>query len=278
MKKKKMKIVSAIFAFLLSVIIVICFAFPVIYVFTLSHGSILNTLEKSDYYAGVRQNFLESAGDFLIPTGLPEEILDGVFPREDVEEIVKEQLQGAESAQRIQFIETKNKTRLKENIESYLQEIGVTEDEVSEQQVEDIIDALISEFENYASFPFAAQLLRLRDVYKMMMLLVFIACILLGGGIILFIYKINRWKHILLRYLAYSFGGALWMLILLPLIIRIMGVYERVQISPHYVYHFFVYHIQKSLDSLVGCGIIALICMVVFSMLSEKKRKRVTRR
>ena len=278
MKKRKIKIISVISAFLLSVAIVLCFAFPVLYIFGFSQGSILKTLEKTNYYEGVRQNFLESAGDFLIPTGLPEEVLEGAFPREDVEEMVGEQIQGTESAQRIQYIETKNRTRLKENIDSYLQEIGLTEGEVSEEQVESIINALIGEFQNYAAFPFAAQLLRLRDVYTILMGLVFGSCFLIGSGMIFLIYKVNRWKHILLRYLSYSCGGALWMLILLPLAIRRIGAYERVHISPHYVYYFFVEHIQKSLDALIGCGIIALICMIIFSVLSEKKRKRLIRR
>ena len=277
-KKIKIKIVNVILAFLLSVIIVLCFAFPVLYLFALSQGSIFGTLEKSNYYEGVRENLLESASDFLTPTGLPEQVLEGVFPKEDVEEMIKEQLQGAKSVEWIQFIETKNKTRLKENIASYLEEIGLTEEDVSSEQIDEIANALIVEFQNYVAFPFVAQLLRLRDVYKTLMGLVFGAGVLFGAGIIYCIYKINGWKHILLRYLAYSCGGAAWLLILLPLVIRIMGAYERVHISPRYVYTFFVQHIQKSLDSLIGCGVIALIFMVAFGVISEKKRRRLVSR
>lgn len=270
----KEKIISLVFAFLLSVLIVLCLALPVFYIFTLSQGSILETLGKTNYYDGVQQNLLERASDFLIPTGLPEKVLEEVFPKEDVEEMVKEQLQGAGSAQRIESIKTKNRTKLKANIDSYLQEIGVAEGEVSEEQVVDIVNALIDEFQSYTAFPFAAQLLRFRDLYKMLMAWVVCVCFLLGSGISFFIYKINRWKHIFLRYLAYSCGGALWMLILLPFVIRMMGAYERIHISPHYVYYFCVQHIQKSLDSLISCGIVALVCMLALGVLSEKKRKK----
>ena len=276
MKNKKNKIISAILAFLLSVIIVLCFALPALYTFVLSSDSILRTLRKTNYYDGVQENLLEHASDFLIPTGLPETVLDGVFPKEDVEEMVRGQIQGTGSAQIIQFIEAMNKTRLKDNIDAYLQEIGVAEGEVSEEQLDEIINALINDLQNYTAFPFAAQLLRLRDVYKMLMWIVLITCFILGAGMFFFIHRINKWKHILLRYVAYSFGGAVWMLTLLPFVIRTTRAYERVHISPWYVYSFCVQHIQKGLDSLIGCGIVALICMIILGVMSERIRKKLT--
>lgn len=274
--RKQKKIISAISAFLLSMAMVLCLAIPTLYVSVLSQGSILETLEKVNYYGGVQKNLLEKAGDFLIPTGLSEKVLEGAFPEEDIKEIVKGQIQGTGSVESTQIIETKNKAIIKNNIKKYLREIEVAEGEVSEEQLDEIIDALIEDFQKYASFPFVAQLLRVRDLYKMAMWIVLGVCLLLGAGIIFFIYKISGWKHILFRYIAYSFGSVFFMLALIPFVIRIVRIYERVHISPPYVYYFCVQHIQKGLDSLIGCGIVALVCMIVSAVLSEKIRKKLT--
>ena len=274
MIKKENKIINTISAFLLSLAIVICVAVSALYISVLSQESILATLNKSNYYEGVQKNVLENASDFLIPTGLPGKILDGVFPKEDIEEMVNGQIQGTTSVQNSQLIETKNRTKIKANIDAYLKEIGVAKGEVSEKELDSIMDSLVDEFQKYTSFPFVAQLVRIREIYKMVMWIVLGACFLLGVGMMVFLYKANQRKHVFIRCMAYSFGGAALMLALFPLIMRNMGIYERIKISPQYVYYFCVSHIRKGLDSLIGCGIVAFICMVGFAILSERMRRK----
>jgi len=220
---------------------------------------------------------MESASDILTPTGVENSILEGAFSVTDIQSIVNNTMDGTSGDEAKNATMEHVKNVLKENIYTFISNSEIPENEVAEEAIDEIVQALADDFENNLTLPFVAQLHSIQATYRTFMPVALIGSVVISAGIALLLLKLNHWKHRAIRYYAYSCGGASLMLLLIPLALRVWGGYDRVGLSPEFLYDFFVLHVQMALNIFIVCGVVLIIITVLLCMLSEKLRNWLTK-
>lgn len=276
-KSRQIQIISYINSFILSILIAVICILPLFYIFVLSPDRILYTMERSYFYTKVQIYSMESASDILTPTGVENSILEGAFSVTDIQSIVNNTMDGTSGDEAKNATMEHVKNVLKENIYTFISNSEIPENEVAEEAIDEIVQALADDFENNLTLPFVAQLHSIQATYRTFMPVALIGSVVISAGIALLLLKLNHWKHRAIRYYAYSCGGASLMLLLIPLALRVWGGYERVGLSPEFLYDFFVLHVHMALNTFIVCGVVLIIITVLLCILSEKLRHWLTK-
>ena len=278
-KKTDNMIISLILSFVLSVFFLITSATFIINGFILSETSVVASLSEVDYHVGVYELIRDSVGDTLLPTQLPQEIIDDAITPEavyaDLNEYVSYMF--ANDLASLNLERDLTVEILNDNIDYFLLSLGLTQSDVGYEVIAEVVDAIIADYNHYIGTPFLSYVTRVGNLFHghlRQLVIAGIAGILITSGIIFLISRRN--KHLIFRYFAFSFGAAALMLIVAPMALRIWGVHHRLGIGPEFVYNFIVTHIERSITSffLAGLGFIAFYFIFIF--ISAKLQKMVT--
>lgn len=276
-KAKKMnekKIICTFLSFLQSVFLLAAFGIVIFYYSFLSDGSIIESLSKANFHDELYEHIVASAEDTLLPTGLPSSILEDAFSPSGVYSDVNSYINGAFSARLYSLDQDEMAQTLQSNIGSYLAEIGTSREEVGEETIDGIVQAVLSDYADNIKFPFILQIARLTQIFRSYMLEAVIACVILSVITGIMIYSLNRWKHKAFRYYAFSFGGCAFMLIAAPLVLKIWGIYRRLAISPEFMYNFVVTHIDRSILMFILSGVVLIALQIGFATISARMRSK----
>ena len=274
-KNVKNRGVSLILASLLSIFFLITSITLVVYRVVLSEAGIIASLRVVDYHEGVYERLRYRIGDILLPTGLPHQIIDDAFTPADV----YVDLSAFVSAMFANYLPTFYRSaiaeRLNDNIDYYLLEIGLSRAEVGDEAIGEIVEAIINNYNDYIGSPLLSFIVRtshLFNTYLRLLLVIGVVAILITMETIYLLSR--RFKHLTIRYFAFSFGATAFMLIVAPLAVRIWGGYHRLGITPEFVYNFVVTHIDRTISSLLLVGAIFAGLYLLFIIISTILRRR----
>ena len=269
------KIAFLMLSFLLSVFLLITFASLIIYGFILSGNSIITSLSVANYHEGVYEQLRDSIGDTLLPTGLPNSIIEDAITPADVYADLNEYVSSMFANYLPTLYRDQIAERLNANIDDYLLEIGLSRAEVGDEVIVEIVEAIIDDYNDYISSPIISYIARVRNLFSNHMRLLItmgLVATLITTGII---YLVSRHtKYFVFRYFALSFKATALMMITAPLVLRIWGGYRRVGISPEFVYNFVVTHIERTISSFLLGGAIFIILYLIFIAISARSRRK----
>ena len=153
----------------------------------LNKNFVLDKLEKNNYYNNMYSALLESFNAYIGPSGLEEEILEGVISKENVKEDINNVIEKIYSFSDEEIIIDTNsiKERLNNNINDYLLQENLTVKDVT--AIEDFEEKIIDEYTsnityskylNYAKKVFAAKNIQLIETVRKLCILAIIVSIL----------------------------------------------------------------------------------------------------
>jgi hypothetical protein len=276
-EKVKNRIISLILSFLLSVFLLVTSTTLVINGFILSGDGVIGSLREVNYHESAYVQIRETIGDRLIPTNLPHSIIDDAFTPYAVYTDLNDYLtymfaNELPNLQRESIAEIVNY-----NIDYYLQEIGRTRTEVGYAAIDEIVEMVIDNYNDFVGTMYLAYMARVSNLLRNHMLLL-IATGLLGILVTsVIIYSINRsFKFAAFRYFAFSFGTTALMVIVAPLALRLWGGHHGLRIMSERTYDFIVTHIERTISVFLLVGTIFVALYFIFIFISARLQKKYT--
>ena len=269
------RIISLILSFLLAVFMLITSATFVIYGFILSENGINGSLREANYYEGVYELIRDSVGDTLLPTGLPHSIIDDAITLDQVYADLNVYIEYM-FANNTPYLQTDMIAEIvNSNIDYYLHELGLTRAEVEYGAIEEIVEAIIDEYNHYIGSPFLAYIVRVSNVFTnqlRLLILVGLVGVLVSTAIIYLVCRHS--KYLTFRYFAFSFGTTALMIIVAPLALRIWGGHHGLMVRPEFIYDFIITHIERTISTLLLIGIIFIAFYLIFILISARLQKK----
>ena len=110
-----------------------------------SESHFKKTLEKNNYYTMIYEDAKEEMQNTIIPTGLPEEVLDNIFTEEMVKQDINNIVKNLYSNKTISVDTIPIRKNLQNNIDNYLEEnfLEVTEEDNLEELEDEMIDIYV---------------------------------------------------------------------------------------------------------------------------------------
>ena len=139
MSRKTKKIICYTLGFILAILLVLLVVLGILKSTALSEYFVKKTLDKTNYYTLVSDKIRNNMKDYMMSSGLDEEILNDLFTEEDVRSDVNKYLDKLYQDSNIEFDDTKLKEKLINNINESLKKNNL---EVADQQA---IDSFVTE-------------------------------------------------------------------------------------------------------------------------------------
>jgi len=271
-KKFASRIASLILSFSLSMFLLIASAALVINGFILSRDSVIGSLREANFHEGAYEQLRSNLGDRLLPTGLPESILNGAFTPDDMYDDLNAYLVSMFDNDLPNIERDLIAQRLNYNIDDHLDDIGLTRLDIEDGVITDLISEIIDNYNNYISSPLLAYIARTSNMFAghlRLLMIAGLAGILITMAIIYFASRQLKY-----RYFAFSFGTAALMIMAGPLALRIWGPHHRLGIAPEFVYDFLVAHIERTISSFLLIGVLFIVLYLISIIISAKVHRK----
>lgn len=235
-----------------------------------SNNSIMNSMNKVDYYEMVYEDFMEKCESLAIPNGLSEEVFEGVVSVEQIRSDGNSYLEAELNSTTFEINIDAYKQKLTDNIYAYVEKNDLTVDGDMEEIVQEFSDEIMDYYVDIIRLPYAATIGAIFRTISDYFPYVFIAMLVLALGTIWILVKQNpQKKNRIFRYLAYStMSGAISTLVI-PIFCMVTRFYKRLHIYPEYMYKFIVKYIEEGIHIMTVIGGILFVTAIVMICLSS---------
>lgn len=273
-KRQIKKIISYVLSFILSLCIAALLFLVGIKIGVFNSSIITSQLNKTNYYSELSDTMYDNAADLLRPTGLPEEVLEGVIDDNrmyiDAKNSIEAAFRGKEYTADTSYLEDAFKT----NIQNYIEENNLEANEETEEGLQTLTAQIVEEYNSLIEFPFVDYYIKYQAMYNkifvygiiIMLILILIICVAL--------ISMQHWAHRGVRYISYGVLAAAIMVCVAPLCIKISGVYKGLNISPRNMYNLLVAVIDQDINVFLYlaafAGVIFGMCMGIIHMLKNR--------
>ncbi len=244
---------------------------------TMTQGSFVKNLGSANYYQSAKNAIIEQFNNIAIPSGLPQDFFKDLNLEIDVYEDVNEQVKAAFNGSEIVLNKVEIGEAIDSDIREYVMAQGQQIDFATEIEIKSIVDDCVQEYEKQIIVPHLDQTV---GMWKKTATYVNIANIVLVLAILLGCIKIilsKKWKHHKVSYMAYTFLGAGVACGVISLVTQLIGLYEKVNISPVHVKDFVIAIIHDVLTNIASFGTVAFLVGVVLATLSLSFGKKEVR-
>lgn len=279
MKRNRSKIrvlISSVFAFILTLLIVILFVCLGFSFGVFNNRSIINKLDESNYYNQIYNDYNQNAEELVQKSGFPVKIVQEslTFDRVYVGGLnyVKSILAGEEA--QINTIKLHND--LVDGINRYLTEQGVVRTEELNAGIEGLVFELENSFVSSIQLKFADYYMEYKSEFTDLMKVIMPVDIILIGILCFFLIRMHRFKHRGLRYINYAMISSSCMTLLSAAYLLISKKYNKIDAAPEYYQKFIAAYLKWDITVFLYIGGIGLIIALFLVSLTGYLRKKVT--
>lgn len=273
-------LLCTILSFLLSLAFVGLAVLFVIQSSCFSRASFYRNLLSSLYYQNVLSEIYKSAESITIPTGLSIEVLDNTIESYEVHQDINDQIDAGIKGEAYHTDTSLLESRLEKNINDYLTREGIQPDQEQKKNIGLYITSIANEYIDIIKIPLFNSLISTRKTYHKIFSIGLTICILIIIITLSMLLKMNRWVHRALRYMTYSTTAAAFMIATIPGILLYSGIYQRIQLSPHYFYNFAMTFITNTLKMMLHYSIclaaISVFLMIIIKIMKIKLTQLIT--
>lgn len=223
-------------------------------------------LGASNYYENVIEEVEDKFSSYASASGFDQDFFKTTIDINDVQFGVNQSLSilygnNEESVDTSKF-ETNLYNKLVENVQG--RKIEITD------QIDDSLHLLAKTcadtYGQYISIPYSQELApfisKLKTpVFILEMLLAFFIILILAV-----IYKMNHWRHRAIRAYIYAISGAVLMVSVIPIVILLSGIVNRLSIISKSVYTFAIYYINGILYTFLCFSIVLIIIDLLLAL------------
>ena len=255
-------LVSLIFSFFLSLVLVGISLLTIVQLGVLRESSILSVLDK-EYYKACLKTIEDEAYYYTLPTGIDGSVLTDVFTHDELKYDVDMSLREAFAGKEYEPDTTLQAARLRENTHRYLQESNAQLTDDADEIVDAYVDEIMEIYRTYAVMPGLEYLIKAKEAAGNYLLIGIAVLTVFALLLIIAIIKLHEYKHRSFRYLAYAFGGAALMCSAAPGLVYFTDKYKGLNLAPEYFYRFVLSIVEQLLKTCLFAGVIWLIAMVL---------------
>jgi hypothetical protein len=266
MKRNKTKLqgfISAIFAFLLTIIFVVLFICIGFKVGVFNDRIILSKVNESNYYNEIHEQLNERAEAIVIEAGLPTAVLQDVITLERVYIGGKYYIEDTLSGEVAVANTEKVRENLTRNIEQYLAENEIVETEELHAGINEIISNVEQEYKRGIEFQFINYITIYKFQYLNIMKIVVPLLLVLAGILCFFLVRMQTYKHRGVRYIAYAMLASSIMTILTSAFLLLTRQYEKVDTSPDYYREFLIVYLNWDIKVFLFLGGIGIVISII---------------
>lgn len=258
-------VICCLLSFLLSLLFVAIAAVSTLRLSSTNSNTMKRVLVSSDYCNNLYKEMESNTKMFTISTGLPMEVLEGVFQLKEVKAEVNSYLETTFRGEAYYPNTEKVKDRLEQKIEAYLNEKNIRVDTETDQNIGEYITSVTEEYSRSLELPLLDNVVRMNKDYWVLYYLIAGVCVMITL-LILILRGIGRpWYHQFIFYVYTSTFATTIMLAVIPVILLSKSLYSRLQISPSSLYNLVTDYIKVNLQALLRFS--ALFCMISFVLL-----------
>lgn len=280
MKKKRViqKIISSIFAFLLTMIFVGLFALTGLYYGVFNNRIILSKVNESNYYNKVYEELQERTQDILQDAGLPLNALSEVITLERVYIGGKYYIEDALSGKEPVINSDKVRSQLEENIDHYLTEEGISRTKELDVGIEEVVSKVEQEYKRGIHFQFVNYIAEYKASFMRLSRIATPVLVLLAGAITVLLIKLHRYKHSGIRYIAYAMIASSCIVISSSAVLLITKNYERMKRLPDYYGRFLTNYLKWDIQVFMYLGGIGMLLAILLIALVAYLKNNITSR
>ena len=263
------RMICFVLAFLLSLLIV-----GIVFLNTLSlnntNGNIINQVLTSSDYCNILYQEIEGNAKLLtISTGLPMEVLEGVFQSEEVQAEVVSNIEATFLSRKYSPNTQIIRERLEQKIETYLNEKNIRVDTEISQNIDEYTALVTDEYSKSLDLPLIERIDGMKLDYRVFFRLIIGLCVVIGLLIISLYDKEKQWYQQLLYYFYNSTFTAAIMLAVLPLILLSKQLYNSLPITPSSLYRFTIEYIKVNLWTLIRFSILLGVLSIILLLIGR---------
>lgn len=281
LKKRKniaRNILSSFLAFFLTILLTVGTLCISVYTGFLMKGRILDGLNYKDYYANVEAFFYQNVRDMTIPSGLPPEIVDNIVDSQTIHDDVKGYVLASLEGKSYEYHTDMLKENLTNNIYTYFQKENLQMTQLQEETIPQYVQAISDKYEEDLKVPLVTYVPKVKQIYTKILLGTMAGVLILGGGIVVVLFRMYRWKHRGLRYITYSTIATAIMVAVPAFAARATGFYKRIGINAKHLYNVFVAYVENGINMLfyMAIGWLIITCILLFwiSFLKKDGKRR----
>lgn len=269
------KFVSIIFSFLLAVVL------TVIGLILVAQAAVrefsVNQVFNAEFMQAARNYIEETVSDYTLPTGIDLEVVDELFTEEKVKEDIRQAVSAAFSGTEFSPDLSGLRGELVRRVTELFLNSGMTGEDTSEI-IETYADEIMDIYKDAFDVPGLSALTEMSRRYGTYLWIALIIAVIFALALIVICLRLHHWPHRGLRYVAYAAGGACLMTLAAPLALYITRLYEKLQITPQYVYICFMNYIRYILILLFVIAAFWLIVTIILAIAVGILRKKAVRR
>ena len=279
-KKQKLmqRIISSIFAFLLTMIFVSSFTLTGLYYGVFNNRIILSKVNESNYYNEVYKELQDRAEGILQEAGLPLNVLSDVITLKRVYVGGKYYIEDTLSGKEPVINTDKVRSQLEQNIDQYLTEEGISRTKELDTGIEEVIRKVEQEYKRGIHFQFIDYIAEYKASFMRLLRIAIPILILLAGIISVLLIKIHRYKHSGIRYIAYAMIASSCIVISSSAFLLITKSYEKMKQLPFYYGRFLTNYLKWDIQVFLYLGGIGMLLAILLITLVAYLKKNITGR
>lgn len=260
-KKRNMlkNIVGLVFAFLLT----LCFTTIMLLIGCrlgiFNDAIIRKQLEKTDYYDSVHQAIYDNSAELLLPSGLPEDVLDGVISKEKVKKDSENTVTMGLKGEGYIPDTTELEERFTENINKYIEENNIKANSETEEGIKKVSEQINKEYKRCMKFPFIRYYAKYQTLFNKIFLPALLLFIVMSALICIILVRMQRWPHRGVRYISYATLASVLMMAVPVIVLIATNVHARINISPKYLYDLLVGVIETDMGVMLATSFVGIV-------------------
>lgn len=273
-KKLKMKAISLLFTFLLTMLLIVLFICLDLYFGIFHDKSILRKVNESNYYNEVYKVLNSDAEKLVTEAGLPASVMKDVISLERVYINGKLYTEAALQGRTADISTKKLREKLMENINSYLAGADIFQ----EQELVAGVDELVTDVEQMYLQGIRMEYIHYLAEYRLKFLSVLrwvIPLILLLGCVICyFLINMHPYRHRGIRQIDYALNASSILVIVTAVVLLNTGKYMRSEVTPEYYRKFIALSLQWNFQVLLYLGCIGVaLSLVLITLIGFMKNR-----
>lgn len=271
------KSIAMLFSFFLAFFL---FAFTLLCVtrITLMNPSyILSSMNSIEFYENAITELNQSIRQNARPAGFPVELFDNYLDVEDVNVSMQNYIKDGFNGDFKEMSTADFEMKLSDTMNSYIREEGIQVNKSTQTGIDSFVRANVENYHHFLEFPFLKYYVQGYELYSKIFLLgaPVVALLSLIMGFALF--RIHNSRRKKKRMYAYSLIGSGLLCSVLPLYLLGTKFFERIQLSPQYLYNLVTHMTKNYMMILVVIGIVMIGLGFFITYFKIKKKGHIKR-
>lgn len=275
-RKKKIirNVVCTVFSFLMMVCLMILFAFFSLQFGFFNRDTTLSQINASGYYTNVYEELTNNLHTIATSKDLPEDIFDEVITEKRVYINGKQYIENSLKNKDTKLSLTDIEKELKQTLENYYQEQGLSLDDTVTNDVKSTVSAVSSEYSRMTRFQFVNYVRQYKQAVDAVFRWLVPVAAVLALLLMVLLLTVVKYRHRGIRFIAISFFAAGGSFLILPLCALLGHWYEKALVKPEYYSQFLNDYIASGLSSFLYVGVFGMIVGVGLLFLVRMVKNR----